>query len=182
LWDYFAQKVVFINMSACSRCGVSFHPEQHKCPLCGQLRSKERARRQKLWYLFNTLAVSFVALVVASRALTGGDIQVGMTQSDCSAARSLAEQTRYAIQSLASDNERAVNELENVSRGWSELAEKYVPGKYSWSTSGLEHNWLERLATSTIELARGGEVMVEEVDSPTKYVAELTKLHPRFCS
>lgn len=169
-------------MSACSRCGVTFHPELAKCPLCGQLRSREQAKRRKLLYLTNTIVVSFVALVVGFRAITGGEIQVGMSQSDCSQARLLAEETRYALDSLSSDQQRAAEELKKVSEGWSLLASNYVPGKYSWSTSGREHNWLERLATSTNQLATGGEVNVEAIDTPVKYVAELTKLYPRFCS
>jgi hypothetical protein len=105
-----------------------------------------------------------------------------MSESDCSQARTLAEETRYALDSLASDQERAIQELEEVSQGWGLLAGNYVPGKYSWSTSGREHNWLERLALSTSQLATGVQVSVEEVDNPVKYVSELTRLYPRFCS
>ena len=169
-------------MSPCNRCGISFHPELPKCPVCGQLRANEATRRRKLWYLTNTILVSFVAVVVGMRAITGGDIQVGMSESDCSQARVLAEETRYALESLSSDKDRAIKELQAVSQAWSGLAENYVPGKYSWSTSGREHNWLERLASSTSQLASGGEVKVEEIDNPIKYVSELTRLYPRFCS
>lgn len=169
-------------MSSCLRCGVSFHPELPKCPVCGQVLAREEIKRRKLWYLTNTLVVSFVALVVGTRAITGGEIQVGMSESDCSQARTLAEETRYALDSLASDQERAIQELEEVSQGWELLAGNYVPGKYSWSTAGWEHNWLERLALSTSQLANGDQVSVEEVDNPVKYVSELTRLYPRFCS
>lgn len=169
-------------MSPCSRCGITFHPELSKCPVCGQVRANEAARRRKLWYLTNTILVSFVAVVVGMRAITGGEIQVGMSESDCSQARVLAEETRYALDSLSSDKDRATKELQAVSQAWSGLAENYVPGKYSWSTSGREHNWLERLASSTSQLASGGEVKVEEIDNPIKYVSELTRLYPRFCS
>jgi ribosomal protein L37E len=174
--------MVYMSMSACSRCGVTFHPELPKCPVCGHVRAREQNKRRKLWYLANTIVVTFVALVVGVRALTGGDIQVGMSESDCTQARALAEETRYALDSLSSDQERAIKELQEVSQGWSLLAGNYVPGKYSWSTSGREHNWLERLALSTSQLANGGQVKVEEVDNPVKYVSELTKLYPRFCS
>lgn len=171
-----------MSMSACSRCGVTFHPELPKCPVCGQIRAREQSKRRKLWYLANTIAVTFVAVVVGARALTGGDIQVGMSESDCTQARALAEETRYALDSLSSDQERAKRELEEASQGWRMLAGNYVPGKYSWSTSGREHNWLERLALSTSQLATGSQVKVEQVDNPVKYVSELTKLYPRFCS
>lgn len=169
-------------MSPCSRCGITFHPELSKCPVCGQVRANEATRRRKLWYLTNTILVSFVAVVVGMRAITGGEIQVGMSESDCSQARVLAEETRYALESLSSDKDRATKELQAVSQAWSGLAANYVPGKYSWSTSGREHNWLERLASSTSQLASGGEVKVEEIDNPIKYVSELTRLYPRFCS
>ena len=169
-------------MSACSRCGVTFHPELPSCPVCGQVRAREQSKRRKLWYLTNTILVSFVALVVGMRAITGGEIQVGMSESDCTQARLLAEETRYALESLSSDQERAAIELQAVSQGWSNLAGNYVPGKYSWSTSGREHNWLERLASSTSQLAVGEKVNVEEVENPVKYVSELTRLYPRFCS
>ena len=169
-------------MAACPRCGVTFHPELTKCPVCGQLREREKNNRRKLWYLTNTILVSFVAVIVGMRAITGGEIQVGMSESDCSQARALAEETRYALNYLSSDKERATKELKAVSQAWSGLAENYVPGKYSWSTSGREHNWLERLASSTSQLASGGEVKVEEIDNPIKYVSELTRLYPRFCS
>lgn len=169
-------------MAACPRCGVTFHPELPKCPVCGQMREREKNNRRKLWYLTNTILVSFVAVVVGMRAITGGEIQVGMSESDCSEARALAEETRYALESLSSDKERATKELQAVSQAWSGLAENYVPGKYSWSTSGREHNWLERLASSTSQLASGGEVKVEETDNPIKYISELTRLYPRFCS
>ncbi len=171
-----------MSMSACSRCGVTFHPEIAKCPVCGQVRAREENKRRRLWYLANTLLVTFVALVVGFRAITGGEIQVGMSDTDCTQARSLAEETRYALESLNSDRARAITELEKVSQEWSNLASNYVPGKYSWSTSGREHNWLERLASSTNALARGDQVKVEAVDNPVKYVSELTRLFPRFCS
>lgn len=175
-------KLVYMSMSVCLRCGVTFHPELPKCPVCGQVRAREANKRRKLWYLTNTILVSFVAVVVGVRAITGGEIQVGMSDSDCSQARVLAEETRYALESLSSDQERAIRELQEVSLAWSNLAGNYVPGKYSWSTSGREHNWLERLAISTSQLATGGQVNVEEVDNPVKYVSELTRLYPRFCS
>lgn len=169
-------------MSACSRCGVSFHPEIPTCPLCGQLRQRESFRRKKLLYLANTFAFSAVGVVVLLRLLTGGDVQVGMSASDCQAAMRLAESTRYAIDSLESDYQRGVLELNEVSVAWANLANNYVPGKYSWSTSGREHNWLERLAQSTSNLASGQELNTEDVADPTKYVTDLTRLLPRFCS
>ncbi len=169
-------------MSACERCGATFHPEIHSCPVCGVVRPKERGRRQKLWYITNTVLVSFVATVVLFRTLSGPEIQIGMSESDCSQARLLAEETRYAIDSLASDQARASKELAEVSAGWGSLAENYVPGKYSWSTSAREHNWLERLAISTSALAKGETIEVEQIQDPAKYVSELSKLYPRFCS
>lgn len=70
----------------------------------------------------NTILVSFVALVVGVRAITGGEIQVRMSESDCSQARALAEETRFALESLSSDKNRATKELQEVSLEWSELA------------------------------------------------------------
>ncbi len=169
-------------MSACERCGATFHPEIQACPVCGVVRPREKAKRQKLWYITNTVLVSFVATVVVFRTLSGPEIQIGMSESDCSQARTLAEETRYAIESLSSDQARASEELAKVSAGWESLAANYVPGKYSWSTSGREHNWLERLAISTGALAKGEKIEVEQIQDPAKYVSELTKLYPRFCS
>lgn len=169
-------------MSACLRCGVMFHPELHKCPVCGQVRAREALRRRNFWYFINSIVVTFIAVAAGVRAITGGDIQVGMTESDCFRARVVVEETRFALASLSSDKERAVRELQEVSLEWGKLAGNYVPGKFSWSTSAREHNWLERLAQSTSQLATGGQVKVEEVDNPVKYVSELTRLYPRFCS
>ena len=169
-------------MSRCARCGVVYHPELTSCPLCGSMRSKEKERRRKLGFLVNTLAVSFVATVILWRTLIAGDVQVGMSQTDCQSAQELVKQTRYAIESISSDTERATLELTSVSEKWGEMASRYVPGKYSWSSSGREHNWLERLSDSTYQLAVGGEVRVEEIEDPREYVLELTKLYPRYCS
>lgn len=169
-------------MSACSRCGVSFHPEIPACPLCGEIRQRESARRKKLLYLLNTFAFSAVAGVLLLRLLTVGEVQVGMSPSDCQAAMRLAESTRYAVDSLESDYYRGVLELNEVSEAWANLANNYVPGKYSWSTSGREHNWLERLALSTSSLASGEKVNTEDISDPNKYITDLTRLLPRFCS
>lgn len=169
-------------MAACSRCGVSFHPEISACPLCGEIRQKEKARRKKLLYLLNSFVFSAVAGVVLLRVLTAGEVQVGMSDSDCQEAMRLAESTRYAVDSLQSDYQRGVLELNEVSVAWANLANNYVPGKYSWSTSGREHNWLERLAVSTWGLASGDHLNTEEVSDPLKYVTDLTRLLPRFCS
>lgn len=169
-------------MSACSRCGVSFHPEIPSCPLCGEMRQKESIRRKKLLYFLNTFAFSAVAGVILLRLLTVGEVQIGMSASDCQAAMRLAESTRYAVDSLESDYPRGVIELSQVSVGWAKLASNYVPGKYSWSTSGQEHNWLERLALSTLSLASGEAINTEDVSDPNKYVTDLTRLLPRFCS
>jgi predicted nucleic acid-binding Zn ribbon protein len=169
-------------MAACSRCGVSFHPEISACPLCGEIRQKERFRRKKLLYLLNSFAFTAVAGVVLLRVLTADDVQVGMSDSDCQEAMRLAESTRYAVTSLGSDYQRGVLELNEVSAAWANLANNYVPGKYSWSTSGREHNWLERLAQSTSNLASGQELNTENVANPSKYITDLTRLLPRFCS
>lgn len=169
-------------MSNCSRCGVGFHPEISLCPVCGQMRPNELARRRKLLYFINTFAFTAVAVVVGLRLLTAPEIQVGMSSADCNAARQLAEETRFAISDLNNNPLRATIELAEVSTGWSELANNYVPGKYSWSTSGLEHSWLERLSLTTISLSVGEDVKPEGNLDPARYVIDLTRLVPRFCS
>lgn len=166
----------------CRRCGVPMHPDLTKCEVCGELTAIESKRRSRLLYLTNTFAISAVAVAVVVRTLTAGDIAVGMSQSDCQQIQSLTKETRYAVESLSSDQERAVLELEQVSEQWLALSENYVPGKYSWSTSGLEHNWLQRLALATDDLATGKEPEVEGELDPKAYVIELVKLSPRFCS
>ena len=107
---------------------------------------------------------------------------MGMSQTDCQQIQGLTKETRYAVESLSSDPERAVMELEAVSEQWRVLSEHYVPGKFSWSTSGLEHNWLQRLASATNSLAAGEAAEVENQLNPEAYVIELVKLAPRFCS
>ena len=166
----------------CRRCGLPMHPDLTKCEVCGELTATESKRRTRLFYLTNTVAISAVALAVVVRTLTAGDIAVGMSQTDCQQIQSLTKETRYAVESLSSDPDRAVLELEQVSEQWLALSENYVPGKYSWSTSGLEHNWLQRLASATDDLATGQEPEIEGGLDPKAYVIELVKLSPRFCS
>jgi uncharacterized OB-fold protein len=168
-------------MSNCSRCGVPFHPEITKCPVCGELREREKARRNKLWFLVNTLAVSFVAMVVLVRTLSAGEIQIGMSSADCEIAKDLVVQTRSVVTQLES-TASAPEALAVISLSWGNLAEHYTPGKYSWSSSGLEHNWLQRLAVSSAGLASGEQIATEGQDDPAKYVIELTRLLPRYCS
>jgi hypothetical protein len=169
-------------VSGCRRCGLPMHPDLTKCEVCGETTASESNRRNRLFFSINTIAISFVAIAVVVRTLTAGDIAVGMSQSDCQHIQTLTKQTRYAVESLSSDPERAVVELANSSSNWLELSEKYVPGKFSWSTSGLEHNWLERLASATGALSMGETPEVEGELDPKAYVLELVKLAPRFCS
>lgn len=169
-------------MNKCQRCGVPYHPDLTRCPLCRTLSRTESRRRTKLFYLANTIAVGLVAGVILARALTSSEIAVGMTQSDCLAVDRIAKETRYGIESLASDRVRGMEELASVAIRWEELAANYTPGKYSWSTTGLEHSWLERLAMSTKALANGEVVAVEgDSESEEDYVLDLTRMVPRFC-
>ncbi len=169
-------------INKCSRCGLAMHPDLVKCEVCGELTSKEQRRKSKLFSLASTISISAVAVVVIFRTLTASEIAVGMSQSDCEQIVNLTKETRYAVESLSSDPDRAVVELTEASSQWSALSKNYVPGKFSWSTSGLEHNWLERLATATSSLALGEEALVEDGLSPEDYVIQLVKLSPRFCS
>lgn len=168
--------------SKCNRCGLPMHPDLVKCEVCGELVAREQKNRSRLFSLGTTISVSLVAVAVIVRTLTSGDVAIGMSQSDCIQIQSLAKQTRYAVDSLSSDLERAEIELHEVSQGWETLSQNYVPGKYSWSTSGLEHRWLERLAIVTKELAQGSSSVVEDGLEPTAYAMELLRLKPRFCS
>ena len=169
-------------MNKCQRCGVPYHPDLTRCPLCRTLSRTESGRRTKLFYLANTIAVSLVAGVILVRALTTSEIAVGMTPSDCQVAQQVAKETRFGVESLASDPERGLSELAEVAASWEELAANYTPGKYSWSTSGLEHGWLERLALSTRALSTGDNVAIEgDAESAEEYVLDLTRLVPRFC-
>jgi len=174
--------MVIDAMSKCARCGIPYHPELATCPLCNTRSAKEEARRSKLWFLTNTIAVSFVALVVLVRAVTSADIAVGMTQTDCQSAQVLLKETRYAVQSLASDQERGIAELSAVGAKWTEMSERYTPGKHSWSASGLEHNWLQRLGETSTSIANGEEPKIEsDALTAEAYLLELTKLYPRYC-
>lgn len=166
----------------CKRCGLPMHPDLVKCELCGELTAKEQRRKSRLFSLTSTVSISAVAVLVIFRTLTASDIAVGMSPSDCEQIQNLTKETRYAVESLSSDPERAVTELTNASNEWFELSEHYVPGKFSWSTSGLEHNWLQRLANATGALAEGQTPEVEAGLDPKAYVLELVRLSPRFCS
>jgi predicted nucleic acid-binding Zn ribbon protein len=168
--------------SKCNRCGLPMHPDLVKCQVCGELISSEQRNRSKFFSFGTTISISLVAVAVIARTLTAGDVAIGMSQSDCLQIQSLVKETRYAVESLTSDSERAEIELNEVSQGWGTLSQNYVPGKYSWSTSGLEHRWLERLATVTKELAQGSGSVVEDDLEPSAYAIELLKLKPRFCS
>lgn len=152
------------------------------CPLCGYLRESERNRRQKLEYLVNTFVVTAVAGIVLVRLILSDDVTIGMTKEDCTTASVLAESTRTAVSRIESNRELASAELLETSEVWSQLASRYTPGKYSWSTSGLEHNWLERLSQSTKNLATGSTVNTEGQADAKRYVIDLTRLIPRYCS
>ena len=169
-------------MSNCARCGVAFHPELPSCPVCGTTRAREANRRRKFWFLINTIAVSSVAAVVLIRTLTGGEVLAGMSPADCSVAKNLAAETRNVVFALEGNEELGRQELFELSDTWAEIAARYTPGKYSWSTSGLEHNWLDRMSLATAELAVGETVSTEGVSDPKRYVIELTRLLPRYCS
>lgn len=168
--------------SNCRRCGLPMHPDLTKCEVCGELTWQEQKRKAKLFSLATTTSISAVAILVILRTFTAGDVAVGMSQSDCQQIQALTKETRYAVESLSSDRERATQELSDVSMAWEELSEGYVPGKFSWSTSGLEHNWLQQLAKATGLLATGASPEVENELAPEAYVIELVKLSPRFCS
>ena len=169
-------------MPNCQRCGVPFHPELSRCPLCDAQTAKEQARKRRNWFLINTLSVSFVGLVVIGRAVVAPGVEIGMTSLDCEQSSTLARQTQYAVELVANGSDPEQTELLELADAWTALSEKYVPGKYSWSTSGLEHNWLQRLGVATNQLATGEIVVLEGSSSPEKYVLELTKLRGRFCS
>lgn len=172
----------FHMAARCNRCGLQMHPDLIKCEVCGELISREKKNRSRLLSLGTTISISLVAVAVIVRTLTSGDVAIGMSQSDCLQIQSLVKETHYAVESLSSDLGRAERELAQVSQAWEELSEHYVPGKYSWSTSGLEHRWLERLAIVTKELAQGNSSLVEDDLEPAAYAIELLRLKPKFCS
>ena len=170
-------------MNRCQRCGVPYHPDLVRCPLCRTLTKNEAAKRSRFLYLANTIAVSLVAAVVAVRALTAPDQAAGMTPTDCSAVSELSEQTRFSIELLASDGELATAQLSELSEKWFQVSQNYVPGKFSWSTSGPEHGWLERMGQVTAGIASGEPVPLDDgFDSPIDYADELLRVSYRFCS
>lgn len=169
-------------MTNCKHCGVAFHPELPSCPVCGRMRDAESRRRTRFWFLINTFAVTFVATVVLLRTISGGEVLAGMSSADCAAASNLAAQTRSTVFMLEGNPNAGQADLIALSRAWGALAENYTPGKYSWSTSGLEHNWLDRMSIATAQLAEGRLTNLEGAAAPDRYVVELTRLLPRYCS
>jgi hypothetical protein len=173
---------VELSMADCKNCGVAFHPELPSCPVCGRMRDAESRRRTRFWFLINTCAVTFVAAVVLLRTISGGEVLVGMSSADCAAASNLAAQTRSTVFMLEGNQEAGEADLLSLSRAWGDLAANYTPGKYSWSTSGLEHNWLDRMSIATEQLAEGQLTNLEGAAAPERYVVELSRLLPRYCS
>lgn len=165
----------------CNVCGEGFHPELSACPACGTETPREAHRRSRFLYLINTVLVSAVALGVMVTAVGGAQAQTGMTATDCNLSRDLTIQTRAAVLALEGDL-AARGRLQEISIQWQMLAENYTPGKFSWSTTGLEHNWLQRMGTATGQLASGDPVNVEGEGDPKNYLEALSRLLPRYCS
>ena len=168
---------LFMN---CNFCGSEFHPELSACPSCGTKTPREARRRNRLLYLVNTLLVATLALGVLVSAVGEANARTGMTSADCAVASELSLKTRAAVLALEGDPE-AMDELRELSEQWSALSENYTPGKFSWSTSGLEHNWLQRMGIVTLELANGEEVSIEQGLNPNGYIERLSRLLPRYC-
>lgn len=170
-------------MNRCHRCGVPYHPDLVKCPLCRTLSRNESAKRRRFLYFTNTVAVSLVAAVVIVRVLTSPEQAAGMTQTDCVSVSQLSEQTRFSLELLTSDEELAKSQLSDLSKKWVQVSENYVPGKFSWSTSGPEHGWLERVGQVTAAISLGEEIAIDDsADSLPEYAVELMKVSYRFCS
>lgn len=170
-------------MNRCQRCGIPYHPDSVRCPLCRTLSRSEAKKRSKWFFLTNTLLTTFVATIVLVRVLTSPDAAIGMTQGDCRSVSSLREETAFALESLTTEPDIARERLLAISESWHGLAEGYVPGKFSWSTAGPEHGWLERVAEVSMAIATATSVEVEgEFASPEEYLVELLRLEYRFCS
>ena len=168
-------------MGTCKSCGVNFHPELTACPVCGEVPRGERIRRRRFGFLLNSAAATIVATFLLVNTLSA-EARVGMRPADCQLSREMAQQTRNALRAYENKDEDGSAQLLEVSAEWARLASGYTPGKYSWSATGLEHNWLDRLSKATRELATGGAVSAEGMADSSQYVRELTFLLPRYCS
>lgn len=170
-------------MNRCQRCGIPYHPDSVRCPLCRTLSKSEAKRRNRWFYLTNTILTTLVATIVVARVLTSGEAAIGMTPGDCQQVSTLREETVFALESLTTEPDAARERLLAISESWSGLAAGYVPGKFSWSTAGPEHGWLERVAQVSMAIATGKAADVEgDFTAPEKYLLELLRLEYRYCT
>lgn len=176
-----SKPAVFIQMSKCAKCGLGLHPDQIRCDLCGEYAKKEK--RNRSGWLRSTLqfGIVFILTLVFAR-VASGDVQVGLSDIECSEIKALGAETRQVLAEIEYGNEEAVAKMETISGSWQARADQQVAGKYSWSDAGREHDWLQRLADTTLAVATRdmGEIDTEGLELDN-YLLELTKLSPRYC-
>lgn len=168
-------------MSKCAKCGLDIHPDQIRCELCGELIRKEK--RIRSGWIRNTLqfGIIFVLVMVFGR-VAAGDVQVGLSDFECSEIKALGAETRQVLAEIEYGNEESRVKMQDISLRWQSKANDQVAGKYSWSDAGREHDWLQRLADATNAVADReiGDIDTEGLELDD-YLLELTKLSPRYC-
>lgn len=168
-------------MSKCAKCGLDIHPDQIRCELCGELIRKEK--RIRSGWIRNTLqfGIIFVLVMVFGR-VAAGDVQVGLSDFECSEIKALGAETRQVLAEIEYGNEESRFKMQDISFRWQSKADDQVAGKYSWSDAGREHDWLQRLADATNAVADReiGDIDTEGLELDD-YLLELTKLSPRYC-
>lgn len=168
-------------MSKCAKCGLELHPDQIRCELCGEYAKKEKRNRNG-WIRSSIQFGLIFVLVLAFGRVAAGDVQVGLSDLECSEIKSLGAETRQVLAEIEYGNEPSRLKMQEISLSWQSRADEQVAGKYSWSDAGREHDWLQRLADATQAVgARDiGDIDTEGLELDD-YLLELTKLSPRYC-
>lgn len=172
---------VLLTMSKCAKCGLDLHPDQIRCELCGELIRKEKRYRAGWLRSSIQFGIIFVLVLVFGR-VAAGDVQVGLSEFECSEIKALGAETRQVLAEIEYGNEQSRDRMFEISQGWQAKADEQVAGKYSWSDAGREHDWLQRLSDATLAVATRdiGDIDTEGLELDN-YLLELTKLSPRYC-
>ncbi len=177
----FSEDWVLILMSKCAKCGLDLHPDQIRCELCGEYAKKEKRNRNGWIRSSIQFGLIFVMVLAFGRVATG-DVQVGLSDLECSEIKALGAETRQVLAEIEYGNEPSRLKMQEISLAWQLKADDQVAGKYSWSDAGREHDWLQRLANTTEAVASRdvGDIDTEGLELDD-YLLELTKLSPRYC-
>lgn len=168
-------------MKKCAKCGLDLHPDQIRCELCGELARKEK--RNRTGWVRTSIQFGIVfALVLVFGRVAAGDVQIGLSEIECSEIKALGAETRQVLAEIEYGNEESRVRMQEISASWQLRADDQVAGKFSWSDAGREHDWLQRLAdaTNSVAIREVGDIDTEGLELDD-YLLELTKLSSRYC-